>query len=327
MPLAAIKITPGHAVRLVLEGAAAVAAWLGGFELLRYLFSSHSAPIAEYYGLLSILLFTGFAGLRLYQTMRKERYANVAPELHNIQHSIRDIYSFILFNRPAPTSTEVEVERFCENIKDKLEGVLSELQLLFTSITATHCRTSLKAVYRLDEEYYYYTVARDRGTGQQLRRMDNKRVETNHDPLSKNKQFSRLFDDDNEIWHYISDDLTCDSEFTSTSFTAYDHEWAERSGSSLARSMPWKKTRQRWPLPYRSTIACIIRQAPANGIPETKTVALGFLTVDSESRGVFEERWDVQIMFSVADALYHLLREYLEIQNQARTPPALPKPP
>lgn len=43
---------------------------------------------------------------------------------------------------------------------------------------------------------------------------------------------------------------------------------------------------------------------------------LGFLTVDSESRGVFEERWDVQLMLAVADALYTPVRAYLDAQNR-----------
>ena len=46
---------------------------------------------------------------------------------------------------------------------------------------------------------------------------------------------------------------------------------------------------------------------------------LGFLTVDSESRNVFEERWDVQIMFAVADALYGPIRGYIDAQNRAPT--------
>jgi hypothetical protein len=46
-------------------------------------------------------------------------------------------------------------------------------------------------------------------------------------------------------------------------------------------------------------------------------VVLGFLTVDSESRNVFVERWDVQIAFAAADALYHPLRQLIAAQNRA----------
>jgi hypothetical protein len=53
---------------------------------------------------------------------------------------------------------------------------------------------------------------------------------------------------------------------------------------------------------------------------------LGFLSVDSESREVFEERWDVEILFAVADALYHPLRSYLDAQNRPSSPLPIPGP-
>jgi hypothetical protein len=49
--------------------------------------------------------------------------------------------------------------------------------------------------------------------------------------------------------------------------------------------------------------------------PDIHPEVLGFLTIDSESRNVFEERWDSQIMFAVADALYPAIRAYLAAQN------------
>jgi hypothetical protein len=46
-------------------------------------------------------------------------------------------------------------------------------------------------------------------------------------------------------------------------------------------------------------------------------LVLGFLTIDSESRGVFVDRWDVQIAFAMADALFHPLRRFVIAQNNA----------
>ena len=51
-----------------------------------------------------------------------------------------------------------------------------------------------------------------------------------------------------------------------------------------------------------------------------KLIVLGFVTVDSESRRVFESWWDVPIVFSVADALYHPLKAFLELQNRVNIP-------
>jgi len=314
--LTARRLPPWRWVRIGLEVAGTVAAWIGGFELVKLATAGEFSGVAQYYVLISLFLFVGLGSFRLYQTLRKERYANISPHLHDIQHAIRDIQTYIDCHRPLQEAPKEQVELFCDLIKDKMSDVLTHLQLVFTSITATHCRTSIKLVYRINGHHYYYTMSRDRGTGQQLINMDNKRVDTNHDPLSKNKPFSKIFATDNESWYYTCADLESDPEFTSTSYTAYDPEFAERAVPPRRR-MPWSKKRDgQWVLPYRSTIACIIRQGPAKSVPNDKTIALGFLTVDSESRGVFEERWDVQLMFSVADALFHPLRLYLEIQNQ-----------
>ncbi|KEO56662.1 hypothetical protein SMB34_18795 [Thalassospira permensis NBRC 106175] len=47
---------------------------------------------------------------------------------------------------------------------------------------------------------------------------------------------------------------------------------------------------------------------------ERDSEVLGFLTVDSESRGVFIEKWDTQIVFAVADAIFTPLKQVIKIQ-------------
>lgn len=78
----------------------------------------------------------------------------------------------------------------------------------------------------------------------------------------------------------------------------------------------FRRTTENWPLPYRSTIACTICQSPGPFVSTPKTVVLGFVTVDSESRGVFSERWDVPLVAALANALYHPLKKLIELQNE-----------
>jgi hypothetical protein len=73
----------------------------------------------------------------------------------------------------------------------------------------------------------------------------------------------------------------------------------------------------KWPLPYKSTMTCAIRQGTFDRADDVEQLVLGFLTIDSESRGVFVDRWDVQIAFAMADALFHPLRRFVIAQNNA----------
>lgn len=324
MPVSARKVTLWTASRYTLEALAGLAAWFGGYHLLEMVVTVHLETIAQIYTLLTVSLFMSFCGLRVYQTIRKERYANISEALHRTQHAIRNVNTMIRIRRPSADASEDEIKDFCESARSGFEDILSQVQMIFTQLTSTHCRTSIKLIYNIGGNYFFYTLARDKGTSQKLYEMDEWRIKSDHDSLTKNKQFSRIFADDNENWHYISADLSADPDFTSTSFEAYDREWSVKSPNGIRTWLFGR--RDRWSLPYISTIACIIRQGPDRACRVNKQIALGFLTVDSESRRVFEERWDVPILFSVADALFHPLAAYLEVQNRLQPGSALVRP-
>lgn len=297
---------------------AVLLAFLHGFGLIsHYLHSQDSVHLAANI-YLSTLFFTVtiLAAYRQWVTIRKERYANITPLLHQLLHQIRDLNTFIHTNEPKD-GTGREYESFIKDCRIIFGRILDQLNNVFTSLTSTHCRTAIKLTYTRDDKLYVYTLTRDQGSRQKCLSLDNKRVEKNHDPLDENVQFAKLFNNNEEVWHYISNDLTCDDNFRATSVTAYDPEYAKRAPTTKGRwSMPWKRP---WPLPYKSTIACVIRQGPFDANQNIRAEVLGFLTVDSESRSVFEERWDVQIMYAVADALYGPVRGYLDAQNRARS--------
>lgn len=306
-------------VRLLIEIAAGAAAWFGGFELLSHFFKATDARTiaAQFYVVGTAIILLTIVVVREKTAGRKEKYANVTSYLHTINQLVKEISLYIHNHRPASKATYAEYVAFSEHCKQKFGLVLDQLNLVFASLTSTKCRTSIKLVYEIEKEAYYYTLARDAGCWSQCLETDNRRVDTNHDPLKKNSQFLKIFDANIDTYHYLSNDIPSDDTFRSTSFTIYDPTW-ENTGAKPKSILD--RLRGEWPLPYRSTIACAIRLgASTHGVKE-KPVVLGFVTVDSESRNVFEDRWDVQLMFAVAESLFIPLRLFIEIQNASPEP-------
>lgn len=296
---------------------AAVICYLTGFELLTKFITSQTAisVIANAYLASFFFGVVVFSAFRQWNTLRKERYANITPLLHTLFHQIRDLDTYIRTKEPR-NGTVAEYEAFSNNCKSVLTRILDQLNSIFTSITSTHTRTSIKVLTRTDR-MYVCTLTRDQGSRQRWMRLDNKRLRENMDPLEHNEQFAKLYSDQEEIWHFICNDLTTETSFRCTSVAAYKPDHA-RTAAGTGGWRRWPFNRNVWPLPYKSTIACVIRQGPFDLRQDLTSEVLGFLTVDSESRGVFEERWDVPIMFAVADALYVPLRAYLDAQNRAQ---------
>ncbi|MCK1639595.1 hypothetical protein IVA95_18735 [Bradyrhizobium sp. 157] len=302
-------------LRMALEWAAGIGAWLGGFELIKYFFSDMSARLlsAQLYIVATAVGLAAVIAVREWRTSRKEKYANITGYVEQAAHVLRELQTYMSDNAPEDGATKRQFDEFFEVCKSKVSLVLDQLNLTFVSLTGTRCRTSVKLIYDISGQTYYYTLARDKGSDQKCREMDNRRIEQNHDPLKKNSPFSLLLDDTNNTWHYFCNNLLEDERFSSTSFSAYDPKWGQ---TGVAPKRRFSKSVEDWPLPYRSTIACTICQSPGPFVSSPKTVVLGFVTVDSESRNVFSERWDVPLVAALANALYHPLKGFLEIQNQ-----------
>jgi len=293
----------------------AILAYLAGFDLLsRYISSQDGLHLAAnvYIVILSFSIVV-LAAWRQWITIRKEKYANITPLLHAVHHEIRDLNTFIHLNEPKDGSKR-EYERFMNDCKVQFGRVLDQLKNVFGTLTSTHCRASIKMTYEKNDRVFIYTLTRDQGSKQQCFLRDNQRLDADHDPLEENPQFARLFNGKILVWHYICNDLTSDNSFRCTSMSAYDPEYATRAPRSRWARF-WNLS---WPLPYKSTLACVIRQGQFDLNQQIQPEVLGFLTVDSESRGVFQERWDAQLMFSVADALYGPVRGYIAAQNRAK---------
>ena len=251
---------------------------------------------------------------RQYQTIRKEKYANISQLIHKAVHAARDANTYLIENAPAENGDQQAYEAYLNQAKIKLVQSLDRLVEIFMVVTSTRCRASIKLMYEADGQLYFYTYARDQNSAEGCRAMDKQRVNQNHDPLNDNRRFAELFSNNEHHWHYMSNNLAKDKLFQTTSMTAYEPNLATQI-NSRRNGFSWFN----WPLPYRSTISCVIRQGPCDVMEGRESEVLGFLTVDSESRGVFVEKWDVEIVFAVADAIFHPLNQIDKVVNR---PPA-----
>lgn len=290
-----------------------------GFELVRIVVGDQDWMHVAANIYLATIFFIGlvFFAYRQWNTIRKEKYANISENIHNVLHQIRDINT-ILQSTQCNSLSIGEYKRVFDSCKVVFGRVLDQINTIFTSITSTHCRASIKLLYPLGGKIYVLTFSRDQGSKQKNLKMDKDRFDNRHDPLEENPQFFNISSDTNPHWHYICNDLPKDPNFLCTSVSAYKPDHAKR-----AAPLPGK--RPEWPLPYKSTIACVIRQAPIDVDSDIPAEVIGFLTVDSESRGVFSERWDVPLMLGFADALFTPLQAYLAVQNRAEST-CLPTP-
>ena len=274
-----------------------IASLTAGWDYALQIFQAEASTLVSvgYIVFMSFIIIIYFV-FRSWQTVRKERYANIVPYIHRIHHEIRDLTTFLKEKDPKSNADQAEILQHLNQAKSSVVTILDQLVLVFTSLTSTKCRACIKLMYELGNEPYVYTYARDHASGKANKARDNSRNKTNRDLLSHNGTFSRLFDEEVDVWYYISNNLIRDykkGQFTSTSFSAY------RSSADGPKTG--------WLLPYRSTITCVIRENASELLPEHRCNVVGFLAIDSESRGVFEPRWDVELLLSVADSLFHPL--------------------
>ena len=245
--------------------------------------------------------FLVFLVYRFWIADRKEKFANITPTLHSIVSNCKDLQSDLMARQFADGDkpNRRETEQLLKDGQRRLREICDGVAHVFAMLTSTHCRAAIKVItVGGDGQPYVLTLARDSATHQRHPFLDQKRFEQRTDPLEGNSQFMRLADDDDPMHAFFSNDLSRERNFRCTSIEAYKME-NDRRRPLLERiqSDPWL-------LPYRSTITVTIRNSPEAVAPEEPCV-VGFLAVDSESRGVFNSRWDPHLCFLVADALFH----------------------
>ncbi|MCB1495655.1 MAG: hypothetical protein KDJ86_07715 [Bauldia sp.] len=287
---------------------------LTAFQIVDYFVGEANAKsnFAYYFVFIVISIGVLLLSMRVIFNSKKEKYANIVSDTHQIQHEIRNLTTFLRRIKIGNGNIN-EVEIIAETIRRDLQKILDRVSSVFSILTSTNCRASLKVLSEKQGVMYVVVYARDSKTQSRVKELDQLRESENCDPLKKNSGFYTMFQKKYKIWHYFNNNLPMDKELRSTSKDAYDGSFA----SDVYTPSWWgRMTASHWVLPYRSTVSAAIRLGDADGDDVLPDV-IGFLAVDSESRNVFNRRRDVDLVFSVADALYHPLNEILSIERAA----------
>lgn len=308
----------GHRLKLTIYAVVgllgSVATYFASFDIFAIMFRGQGvlATISFVYFFLFLTIIFIIWAYRTFETIRKEKYANIASDVHQINHLIRNFISKYSDSDQSP-ATAREYTDHLRAMRDDLKDVCDRIANLFSMITSTSCRCAIKSFYNIGDNLYLYALCRDRKSNNAVFELDLRRRRENHDPLLANNAFARVSRGENGRWHFMSANVQTESNAHFTSISAYqnlvENRRPQRFLERLFENSPG--------LPYKALMACAVRQGPIDGIGDNRSELRGIVLVDSESRGVFVERWDIQLLFSFADALYHPLTIYRETEETA----------
>lgn len=234
--------------------------------------------------------------------IRKEKYANIGAITHAINHTIRDLTTYItqidVVNQGQAELTQVQLL-----VQNQLIFILDKVTDLFSMVTNTTCRASIKRIHDPgDGKLYVYTLARDNVSGRLNRQRDKNRFEKLQDSLEENEDFYSIFGESKT--YFFCNDLLRRTHYRNSSFKVYGKRPDNLRIWQTFVSSLW------WTLPYRSTIVWPIQQLESDKLSFESRGCIGFLTVDSEFRNVFQKRFDVSIGAGVSDVLFIALDRY-----------------
>jgi hypothetical protein len=245
-----------------------------------------------------------------YSTSRKEKYANISEKYNSISVKLRDIHVHLaeMFHT---SQNRIVLEKSLILATAHLASAMDQIAALYSMITGTRCRSAIKVVQRDGENIWVHALVRDEISASENLISDKERNEKRFDRIEANADFNLLFDPTKrDQGFYLNNDLTQGDIKNSSKSYYLAKASAENDYDSVKRVG--------WPLPYRSTIVWPIRVMPNQSFGFSEVDCLGFLAIDSESRNVFDERWDAQIGGSVANYLYSVLTIYSIIENKVK---------
>ena len=193
---------------------------------------------------------------------------------------------------------ELEIEKICEDIAKA-----------FNIIIGFKCATCVKIVNQDPSQINdrapnltVRTLTRD-SLSQRKRRKSQNFIH----PLNRNTDFYTIFSPEFKDEYFYSNDLTGLHGYLNSSHDVC----GEPSDSSIPvfgyilRNITWK-------LPYKSTIV-----APIKDNSQNEGSVIGFFCIDSNNKGMFINKYDVQLIIDVAFSLYPLILKLNQItQNK-----------
>lgn len=241
----------------------------------------------------------------------KARYAEILSHSHEVHHLIRDLQSEIINLQTTPrssTNTD-ERKRIESQVASGFRRILTEISTGFSVAKGVRCRSSIKLLGRVEEmqratpdNLFVRTLARDFTSSHECKTKDSE--EGKNHLVSKNTDFELLLKDENRRY-FFSGDVGKEGNYINSSI----EYWKKNSPLIALINMALPQGRSLSALPYKSVIILPIRGALKSQSNDLTT--LGFLCIDSRSSKCFRERYDVYLGATYADALYHLLREYM----------------
>ncbi len=246
--------------------------------------------------------------------IRKEKYANIQVDVHQISHKIRDLSSFLSVYKSTSKVRDEYENRIDLLFTQEIEYILDRFSKIFSMLTGTQCRASIKQVCQEDDDLYVFALARDSVSASISRPKDVERQLEKIDRLADNDDFQIIFDDENKARWFFENNLPRLKSYRNTSFPISENENSERYFSFLDLINPTRG----WPLPYASTIVWPIKQSPRfDSIMAPDLGCIAFLSIDSPHRNVFNYQFDTMLGASVADSLFHVLYEYNQISDDS----------
>lgn len=233
--------------------------------------------------------------LREFARLKRMRFARCLPTLIESSELLRDLRSFLNMHVATLRRSEAVPADVTPRAREMIGDLLTKQANMFSTMTATHCRTCVKLIDVADpgnqeilspSDIYVFTLARDQQSAKGNRTHDATRANKRLDRLNFNSDFLSLWDekvDDHGYFHSI--DLRKEKDYQTSSL----HYWKNIAGSA------YQKSDSNWPLSYVSTIVWPIRQDPKNSLGITDFRTLGFLAVDSPQQGAFDK--DIHVQF------------------------------
>jgi hypothetical protein len=220
-----------------------------------------------------------FLGYFIHIYARKARYAEAINLAHLAVHKLRDTNMYL--KDCLARRSRYEYAEF----KNQIQKVLSILTESFTLVTGTKCRICLKFLgTKNNKELYVTTMCRDLTSEDQSEEKDS--AEGTQHTVAKNSDFHSIMSLGRN--YFLHNSINTDQLYENTSKRFYGNK-----------------------LPYNSVLVLPIRfkdNDPNNPACNTDGgTVVGFVAIDSASRGAFFERYDVHLGAIVADSLFTTL--------------------
>jgi len=269
-------------------------------------------------GLIIYLIIT-FIGL-LYISIshgRKARYAEAMPLLHKTQDGIRDLHLYLTWCLDEKKDkTHFQTSHFI----DVLERHISNLCEAYTLVSGTSCSVSIKLIGTTNksdvenstlEELYASTLVRDLKSKAQYEEIDAE--EGGKHKISDNTDYKRIIN--NSCHYYFDGNLSSQHHVHHTTYADDGCSHGNLRGISEGN-----KSTIVFPIRYKyssSDIKDYDADQTKKGLFSQHTL-LGYLTVDSQARNAFVERYDVDLGASVSDSLFSLLLTYNKVKQSIK---------